>query len=79
MIKKLIEKIKTRKEFEEIKKHYRIAKRHRSKQELIEVSNELLKFRDKTVQNNQMDQNLYISIRCLFESIDYVKTYQHTI
>lgn len=76
MIKKLTEKIQMLKELDEIKKHFRVAKRHRSKQELDQVANELSNLKDKAASNDLLDDNLNISIRCLFESIDYFRIYR---
>ena len=73
MIKKLIEKLKTQKELSVIKKHFRIAKRHKSSEELENVKFELLDFQDTLFNRNILTDFILNEINNLFYEIDYFK------
>ena len=73
MINKLIEKIKIRKEYTEIKKHFKVAKKHRSASELETVKLELLDFQGKLIEEEKYSDNINFEIFNLFAKIDYFK------
>ena len=73
MIKKLIERYEIRKEFNSIKKHFRIAKRQKSLEALEGVTFELLDFEEKLVKNNQLTYCLTNEIFNFFAEIDYAR------
>ena len=73
MIKKLIEKLEIIKNLNLIKKHFRIAKRHKSIDELEKVKFELLDFQGKLIESNQYSDYLATEIYNLFAEIDYTR------
>lgn len=73
MIKKLIENLKTQKELLKIKKHFRIAKRHKSCEELENVTFELLDFQNKLVEEKILSEFMANEIHSLFSDIDYAR------
>ena len=70
MIKKLINKLEIIKEFNSIKKQYRIAKRHKSCKELENVKFELMDFQAKLINLNKFSNNLSLEILHQFELIE---------
>ena len=73
MIKKLIKKYEIAKEFYSIKKHYRIAKKHKSSEELEKVKYELLNFQDDLIKNNNITEKISFTIYNLFCEIGYAR------
>ena len=73
MIKRLIEKFEIRKELSLIKKHFRIAKKHKSSEELEKVQYELLDFQGELIKNNKLTEETSFIIYNLLCEIDYAR------
>ena len=73
MIKKLIERLNAQKEFNLIKKHFKIARRHKSFDELENVKFELLDFQGKLIEENKLSDNINFKIFSLLAEIDYTR------
>jgi len=74
MLNKLTEKFKTTKELHIIKKHFRVAKRHKSFSELEKVKFELIDFQDKITKKNQVTEILSWEMYSLFSEIDHARS-----
>ena len=66
----MIKNLKNIKEFMNIKKHYRTAKRHKSYCELEKVKLELLDFQEKLINENQLTDSMNFEMFSLFADID---------
>ena len=73
MIKKLIEKYETHKDFSLIKKHFKVAKKHNSVKELEDVKNELMDFEGKLTKEHKCNDNILFNICSLYSEVDYAK------
>ena len=73
MIKTLIGKIETAKEIHLIKKHLRIAKKHKSCEELEKVKFELLDIQGKLIVENKYTESINSKMLNLLAEIDHFK------